>query len=199
MGRNDSNSSEFGFGNRHNSVGPRVHQPLAMKALKVATERTKTHYKGAGDYVATLESNGGGFKTSSMKDKDLVLAGLLDEHAVKKKYAAMVREQAAIVKKQGSLYAEALHPASAGQGRDTSRQNSPRLAGNSLGIAATFPQRHSLAAYPDSLNGGMSIDPLMNMSCSAVSDITSVKNSHFSKPRMTLPQPNTYYGSSFCE
>lgn len=43
-------------------------------------------------------------------------------------------------------------------------------------------------------------DPLLNLS--VVSDSTvsvSVKNSHFSKPRMTLPAPNTYYGSSFCE
>jgi len=76
LGRNDSEKSDFGFGNRHNSVGPRVHQPLAMKALKVATERTKTHFKAAGDFVATINnSNGPGFKTSSMRDKDLVIAG----------------------------------------------------------------------------------------------------------------------------
>jgi hypothetical protein len=78
-----------------------------LNALKIATERTKTHFKGAGDYVATLNSSKGpGFKTSSMRDdKDLVVAGLLDEHAVKKKYAALVREQDDIVKKQGTLYA----------------------------------------------------------------------------------------------
>ena len=77
-----------------------------MKALKVATERTKTHFKGAGDYVQTLNnSKGPGFKTSSMRDKDLILAGILDEHAVKKKYAALIREQDDIVKKQGSLNA----------------------------------------------------------------------------------------------
>jgi len=47
-----------------------------MKALKVATERTKTHFKAAGDFVATIEnSHGPGFKTSSMRDKDLVIAG----------------------------------------------------------------------------------------------------------------------------
>jgi hypothetical protein len=40
-----------------------------------------------------------------MRDKDLVVAGLLDEHAVKKKYASLIREQDDIVKKQGSLYA----------------------------------------------------------------------------------------------
>lgn len=107
LGRNDSEEEGLGFGNRHNSVGPRVAQPIALNALKIATERTKTHFKGAGDYMAAQNnSKGPGFKTSSMRDdKDLVVAGLLDEHAVKKKYAALVREQDDIVKMQGTLYA----------------------------------------------------------------------------------------------
>jgi len=122
LGRNDSDDDEFGFGNRNNSVGPRVAQPLAMNVLKVATERTKTHFKGAGDYIATKnDSNGPGFKTSSMRDKDLAIAGLLDEHAVKKKYAAMVRDEESVYVKKAAVYAQAIYPASAGQGRDTSR------------------------------------------------------------------------------
>ena len=68
--------------------------------MKVATDRTKTHFKGALDYLMTVVPShkhvilsGGkdhkrkaGYTTTVMYDEDLCLATILDSYDVKAKY-----------------------------------------------------------------------------------------------------------------
>ena len=77
---------------------------LALRALKVATDRTKTHFKGAQDYLMSLPhttqlqlmgktGKGIGYVQTSMYDEDLALATILDQEDVKMRYKAMKREE----------------------------------------------------------------------------------------------------------
>lgn len=59
---------------------------MALRALKVATDRTKTHFKGAQDYLMTMDNKNSfkgrrqttGYTKTAMFDKDLIVASILD-------------------------------------------------------------------------------------------------------------------------
>jgi hypothetical protein len=85
----DMLSNNTDLTSRRKSHNTRLYQPLALRALKVATDRTKTHFKGAQDYLMSLPHNaqlqlmgktgkGVGYINTSMYDRDLNLASILD-------------------------------------------------------------------------------------------------------------------------